>query len=76
MPDTTSDRWLTRQEAAEYLCSIGAPISAKTLANLACATSTNTGPAYTSSGWRTIRYRRADLDTWAAARKRRKAAGV
>ena len=60
--------WLTRQEAATYLAGIGCPIAAKTLANLASRTNHRKGPRYVASGWRTVRYRRTDLDAWARAR--------
>ena len=70
--------WLTRQEAAEYLTGLGCPIAAGTLANWArCRralwgarheTYGLPGPCYVVFGWRTVRYRRDDLDAWAASR--------
>ena len=62
----TAAEWLTRKEAAAYLTSIGCSIAAKTLANLACRHGGQAGPPYVARGWRTVRYRRADLDDWAA----------
>ena len=63
--------WLTRKEAAAYLTSIGWPIAAKTLANLAGRNGGRGGPPYVAPGWRTVRYRRADLDDWARTHARR-----
>jgi hypothetical protein len=70
--------WLTRQEAAEYLTGLGCPIAAGTLANWAhCSRAYRgaryeaycfRGPRYVVFGWRTVRYRRDDLDEWAESR--------
>ena len=61
----TTDRFLSRREAAEYLTGRGLRTAAQTLARLA-ATSTS-GPAYRIWGSRTV-YAAADLDAWAEAR--------
>lgn len=63
--------WLTRAEAATYLTSIGVPIKERTLAKLAEDENSGKGPAYTRSGWRTVRYEKTDLDVWAKGRKRK-----
>lgn len=63
--------WLTRKEAADYLASLGCAISAKTLSNMACNNNGRNGPTFTRSGWTCVRYRREDLDKWAAARSDR-----
>jgi len=62
--------WLTRREAAEFLTGIGCPIAPKTLANLAYAKGEDKGPPFVSSGWRTVRYSKTDLEAWAASRCR------
>lgn len=59
--------WLTREEAAAYLGRIGCPISGKTLANYAANGNAGHGPAFVRSGWRTVRYRQSDLESWARA---------
>lgn len=65
------DDWLSRKEAALYLTSIGCPLSHQTLANLASNDNAMGGPSFTRIGWRTIRYQRRDLDTWAHKRVQR-----
>ena len=54
--------YLTRKRAAEYLHSIGCPISPATLAKYACY---QKGPPYTRVGWRIVRYLKEDLRQWA-----------
>lgn len=63
--------WLTRKEASIYLGSQGCPVSAATLCNMAGNNNAGGGPAYTASGWKTIRYKRSDLDDWVRRRARR-----
>jgi len=63
--------WLTRTEAAEYLTGIGCPIKERTLQKMAEDDNAGGGPSFTRSGWRTVRYERADLDAWAQKRKRK-----
>lgn len=63
--------WLTRAEAAEYLTGIGCPIKERTLQKMAEDENAGGGPPFTRSGWRTVRYEQADLDTWANKRKRK-----
>ncbi len=59
------DDWLTRKEAATYLASIGCPISKRALEKRASNNNAGKGPAFTRIGWRTVRYKREDLDAWA-----------
>jgi hypothetical protein len=66
--DIHADQWLTRKEAAAYLTSIGCPIAAGTLENLACNNNAGGGPSYRRTGWRTVRYHTRDLEKWAWAR--------
>ncbi len=58
--------WLTRKQAAAFLADIGCPISPKTLAIKAVNNNAGKGPAFTRSGWRSVRYEPADLRAWAA----------
>lgn len=58
--------WLTRKQAAAFLAGIGCPISPKTLAQKASNNNAGKGPAFTRSGWNTVRYEPADLLAWAA----------
>lgn len=63
---------MTRKQAAIYLTDEAkCPTSARTLANLAQNRNSGRGPSFTRSGWRTVRYRRSDLDAWAAKRVER-----
>lgn len=57
--------WLTRKQAAAFLADIGCPISPKTLAIKAANDNAGRGPAFTRSGWRSVRYEPADLRAWA-----------
>lgn len=59
------DEWLSRKEAARYLESIGCPISVRSLETRAANGNEGRGPAFTRIGWKTVRYRKADLDGWA-----------
>lgn len=70
----TAIEWLTREQAAEYLTSIGCPIKERTLGKLAEEDNSGGGPPFTRSGWRTVRYERIDLDAW--AKKKKKKVGV
>lgn len=67
---STEKEWFSRIEAAEFLATLGVPLSAKTLENLACSKGADRGPPYVMSGWRLVRYRKADLEVWAASRRR------
>jgi hypothetical protein len=62
---------LNRKEAAAYLRSLGYNISAKTLANMASNGNRGKGPAFTQYRWRTVSYRRFDLEEWAKRESRR-----
>jgi hypothetical protein len=68
MSATIPKEWLSRKEAAAYLASKGLPISAGHLSNLASNNNAKKGPPFTRLGWRTIRYKREDLDTWYSKR--------
>lgn len=67
----TAKDWLTRKEASLYLFSIGCPVSANTLANMAGNNNAGRGPAYSRISWKVIRYHRRDLDTWVKSRVQR-----
>ena len=58
------DSWLHRKQAAAYLGSLGFAISPRTLGNLAANNNAGKGPPFTRFGWRTLRYRKTDLDNW------------
>lgn len=61
----TTERFLTRREAAEYLSGRGLRTAAQTLARLAATTTS--GPAYRIWGSSAV-YTQADLDAWCEAR--------
>lgn len=60
-----SEVWLCRKDAATYLTSIGCPISAGTLEQLAKNENQGNGPRFLRMRWRTVRYNKEDLDSWA-----------
>lgn len=57
--------WLSRKEAAIYLEKIGFTISARTLEKKAANNNAGKGPPFNRLGWKTVRYRRTDLEAWA-----------
>jgi hypothetical protein len=57
--------WLCCKQVAAYLTEVGCPISHKTLANLRINNNAGKGPSYVRSGWKTVRYLKADLEAWA-----------
>lgn len=59
---------LTREEAASYLTRKGYLNAAGTLRNYAANNNAGGGPQYLRFGWRTVRYRRKDLDDWVLLR--------
>jgi hypothetical protein len=63
--------WLTRKAAAIYLRKLGVPVAAQTLAIMAIHNNSGGGPAFTRSGWKTVRYLTTDLDIWAKQRIRK-----
>jgi len=65
------EKYLTRKEASAYLGSIGCPVAVQTLANMASNQNAGDGPEFISSGWRTLRYAKSELDSWAHRRMRR-----
>jgi hypothetical protein len=64
-PHGLLQEWFTRVEAAAYLASIGCPVSVRSLEKKASNHNEGKGPAFTRVGWRTVKYNRRDLDTWA-----------
>lgn len=58
--------WLKRKKAAEYLESLGCPISPRTLEKWASNNNSGKGPAFTRIRWNIVRYHRKDLESWAA----------
>lgn len=64
-------QWYTRKEAAAFLCSIGCPISPKTLSNLASNDNRLGGPSFTRVRWNVVRYTPIDLRHWAERQARR-----
>lgn len=63
--------WLTRKEASLYLNARGCPFTATTLANMARHNNQGGGPPLFVSGWKTVRYKRSDLDEWLRLKVRR-----
>jgi hypothetical protein len=63
---TDDDEFMSRKEAALYLTKKGCPVSAGGLANMACNNNAGRGPSLYRFKWRTVRYKKADLDKWAA----------
>lgn len=61
--------FMSRKEAARYLTENGYGITAQSLANLASNNNARKGPAFTRFGWKMVQYKRADLDSWLAARR-------
>lgn len=59
--------WLSTKEASKYLETLGCFVSYRTLENLRNRGNAGKGPSYTRSLWKTVRYQRGDLATWAAA---------
>jgi hypothetical protein len=64
-PKKSPDDWLTRKESVVYLSSIGCPVTQRALEKRASNNNAGKGPAFTRIGWRTVRYKRSDLDAWA-----------
>lgn len=56
------DRWMTPRETAAYI-----GVSVETVRGWMRK---RTGPAFTRVGYRTVRYRRSDVDGWMEKRKR------
>lgn len=65
------DDYLTRKAAAAYLAKIGCPVAPKTLENLAVNGNAGGGPSFIRVMRGIVRYRRADLDTWATRNMKR-----
>ncbi len=63
--------WLTRKEAVTYLRQLGWACSQRTLEKWAANANAGKGPSFTRFGWKTVKYRKEDLDTWSEARKAR-----
>ena len=67
----SSDDWLNRKRASEYLVGLGCACSVKTLENFAINDNADGGPPFTRYRRSTVRYKRSDLDAWAAKQLRR-----
>ena len=65
LPEET---WLSRKAAAMYLTRIGCPITHRTLEKVASKNNSGGGPPFVRAGWKAVRYRQSDLDTWAKKR--------
>lgn len=63
--------WMTRKEAANYLTRRGCQLSEQTLRHWACDNNRRGGPPFYRNGWKSIRYLKADLDTWREGRMER-----
>ncbi len=61
-----ASEWLTRKEAANFLSSIGCPVTTTTLARLASNENAGKGPSFSRVRWRIVRYQKTDLRAWAA----------
>lgn len=59
------EEFLSRKAASIYLNKIGCPVAPQTLANMASNDNARRGPPFIRYRWRTVRYRRTDLDIWA-----------
>ena len=58
--------WMSRREAAAYLNSLGCPLSASTLEKYASNNNAGKGPPFVRYRWKMVRYKRIELDAWAA----------
>ena len=59
------ETWLTREQAAQFLNTLGCPFTVGYLAKMAAERNAGDGPPFTRSGWRTVRYAKSDLEAWA-----------
>jgi hypothetical protein len=64
-PALASREWLRRKEAAQYLETLGCPISMRTLEKYANNSNEGRGPPFFRFRWKTVRYKRLDLERWA-----------
>lgn len=58
------DDLLTRKAASAYLEKLGCPVAPRTLSNLAANDNAGKGPPFYRFRWKSIRYKRSDLDLW------------
>lgn len=65
------DDWLPRKRAAAYLVSLGCACSENTLRSYAVNNNAGRGPPFFRYRRRNLRYKRSDLDAWAAKQLRR-----
>ena len=65
------DDLLNRKAASAYLDKLGCPVAPKTLRNMAANDNAGKGPSFFRFRWKTIRYKRSDLDAWARKEIRR-----
>lgn len=56
---------MNRKEAAAYLTGLGCRISSATLEKYASNNNAGKGPPFIRYRWRTVTYKRSDLDAWA-----------
>lgn len=66
-----TDQFLNRKEAANYLTSLGCPVSAQRLAFYAMQNNERGGPPFTKIKGFTVRYVKTDLEIWAKANTKR-----
>lgn len=66
-----TEQFLNRKEAANYLTSLGCPITAQRLAFYAIQNNTHGGPAFTKIKGFMVRYAKTDLEAWAKANTKR-----
>ncbi len=67
----TKEVWLSRKEAVHYLKQLGWCVSMRTMEKWAANNNAGKGPSFTRFGWKTVKYRKEDLDAWSEARKAR-----
>jgi hypothetical protein len=65
---TPEETWLSRKAAAVYLTRIGCHMTHRTLERMAGRNNAGGGPSFVRAGWKSVRYRQSDLDSWAAKR--------
>lgn len=61
----SSKDFLSRKEAVAYLNSLGYPISISSLEKMASNNNAGNGPPFMRFRWKTVRYRRDELEAWA-----------
>lgn len=69
--ETRAADWLPRKRAADFLASMGCPISPRTLEKWAANGNRGKGPPFTRVRTNIVRYLKADLLAWAAREAQR-----